>query len=153
MATTFNRSIEYEYISPINKEVIQLGKYIDRTPQLAGVCIKIGFFNYIFEHRTISTGEELHIHAKTSIYNIPDDPSLAFDKNDHLAKYALYSKSSLPIKLGNFCCEEEEWDAEWSYRDGPSKTTYYIFSYKKITYESLQYVRKVKNMEEWDKMF
>jgi len=153
MSTTFNCNTEYEYISPINKEVIQLGKYIDRNPQLAGVCIKIGFFDYIFEHRTISTGEELHIHAKSSIYNIPEDPSLTFDKNDHSVKYALYSKSSLPIKLGNFCCEEEELDAEWSYRDGPSKTRYLIFSYKKLTYDSLACVKKVKNMEEWDKMF
>ena len=153
MATTFNRSIEYEYISPINKEVIQLGKYIDRTSQLAGVCIKIEFFTYIFEHGAINTGEESHIHAKLSIYNIPDDPSLTFDTNDHSVKYALYSKSSLPIKLGNFCCEEEEFNDNWSYRDGPSKTRYFIFSYKKLTYDSLACVKKVKNMEEWDKMF
>jgi len=149
--TQFIQNAEYEYqqndtTQPTSKRY--LGKYKDREPQLEDMYIKKGYFTYIFEHGAIGTGGEQYVKEMPKIYTIPDEPERAFKQSDTMSNYAIYSTSKLPIKLGKFIQTTTEWDDNWSYRDGPSQSTYYQFEEnKRVSWDVLQFIKKVLDNE------
>jgi len=138
----FDQNTEYECVSPTATK--HLGKYISREPQLEGVYVKIGYFTYIFENGAIGTGFEQYVKQLPQIYDIPNEPERAFTETNKTVDYALYRKSVPPKDLGKFIGCETEWDDNWSYRDGPSRTTYYIFEKSRLTPNELQFVKNAK---------
>ena len=143
----FIQNAEYEYqlndtTPPTSKTY--LGRYKDREPQLTDMYIKIGYFTYIFEHGVVGTGYEQYVKKMPKIYTIPNEPERAFNQSDTMSNYAIYSTSQLPVKLGKFIQTTTEWDDNWSYRDGPSQSTYYQFEENdRVSWDVLRFIKKV----------